>query len=56
MMGMKSTCVARADPAWQQACDRGLDKTMASDSRTPAYTVTFAHEKATCTGRCNDSV
>ena len=52
MTGMKSTCVARADPSRQQASDRGRDKTMASESRTPACTFNFAHEKA----RCNDSV
>ena len=34
MMGMKLTCVACADRARQQASDRGLDKTLASHSRT----------------------
>ena len=31
---MKLKCVARADPARRQVSDRGLDKTMASHSRT----------------------
>ena len=53
--GMKSTCVAHAHPARHQATE-----TVASDSRTPACTVTFCTWQGwmvmTCKGLHDDSV